>query len=111
MVRAAAKNFNDVTVISSLKQYDELINELNKNNGSTSLKFREKMSQEAFSETAYYDSLIADYFNKINNTYFPQKKIFHSELIKKLRYGENPHQKSAIYSLDNSLNLNQLWGI
>ena len=110
MVRAAAKNYNDVTVITSLNQYDELINELKKNDGSTSLEFRKKMAQEAFSETAYYDSLIADYFNKINNTYFPQKKIFHSELIKKLRYGENPHQKSAIYSLDNSLNLNQLHG-
>jgi len=110
MVRAAAKNYNDVTVITSLNQYDELINELKKNDGSTSLEFRKKMAQEAFSETAYYDSLIADYFNKITNTYFPQKKIFHSELIKKLRYGENPHQKSAIYSLDNSLNLNQLHG-
>ena len=110
MVRAAAKNYSDVTVITSLNQYDELINELKKNDGSTSLEFRKKMAQEAFSETAYYDSLIADYFNKITNTYFPQKKIFHSELIKKLRYGENPHQKSAIYSLDNSLNLNQLHG-
>ena len=102
MVRAAAKNYNDVTVITSLNQYDELINELKKNDGSTSLEFRKKMSQEAFSETAYYDSLIADYFNKINNTHFPQKKIFHSKLIENLRYGENPHQKSAIYSLDDS---------
>ena len=110
MVRAAAKNYNDVTVITSLNQYDELINEIKKNNGSTSLEFRKKMSQEAFSETAYYDSLIADYFNKINNTPFPQKKIFHSKLIENLRYGENPHQKSAIYSLDDSLNLNQLNG-
>ena len=110
MVRAAAKNYNDVTVITSLNQYDELINELKKNDGSTSLEFRKKMSQEAFSETAYYDSLIADYFNKINNTHFPQKKIFHSKLIDNLRYGENPHQKSAIYSLGDSLNLNQLNG-
>ena len=75
MVRAAAKNYNDVTVITSLNQYDEFINELKKNNGSTSLEFRKKMSQEAFSETAYYDSLIANYFNKINNNYFPKKNI------------------------------------
>ena len=101
MVRAAAKNYNDVTVITSLNQYDEFINELKKNNGSTSLEFRKKMSQEAFSETAYYDSLIANYFNKINKNYFPEKKIFHSHLIKQLRYGENPHQKSAIYSLND----------
>ena len=110
MVRAAAKNYNDVTVITSLNQYDELINELKKNNGSTSLEFRKKMSQEAFSETAYYDSLIANYFNKINKDYFPEKKIFHSRLIKQLRYGENPHQRSAIYSLNGSLNLEQLHG-
>ena len=68
------------------------------------------MSQDAFSETAYYDSLIANYFNKININYFPQKKIFHSKIIEKLRYGENPHQKSAIYSLDGPLNLNQFHG-
>ena len=110
MVRAAAKNYNDVTVITSLSQYDELINELKKKNGSTSLEFRKKMSQEAFSETAYYDSLIANYFNKINKNYFPEKKIFHSRLIKQLRYGENPHQRSAIYSLNDSLNLEQLHG-
>ena len=110
MVRAAAKNYNDVTVITSLNQYDELINELKKNKGSTSLEFRKKMSQKAFSETAYYDSLIANYFNKINKDYFPEKKIFHSHLIKQLRYGENPHQRSAIYSLNGSLNLKQLHG-
>ena len=110
MVRAAAKNYNDVTVITSLNQYSEFINELKKNNGSTSLEFRKKMSQEAFSETAYYDSLIANYFNRINNNYFPKKKIFHSHLIKQLRYGENPHQRSAIYSLNGSLNLKQLHG-
>jgi phosphoribosylaminoimidazolecarboxamide formyltransferase/IMP cyclohydrolase len=68
------------------------------------------MSQEAFSETAYYDSLIANYFNRINNEYFPKKRLFHSHLIKQLRYGENPHQRSAIYSLNGSLNLEQLHG-
>ena len=110
MVRAAAKNYDNVTVITSLNQYDKLIFELTKNNGSTTLEFRKKLSQDAFSETAYYDSLVANYFNKINADHFPTKKTFHSKLIKNLRYGENPHQKSAIYSLDNSLNLNQLHG-
>ena len=64
MVRAAAKNYNDVIVITRPKQYNELIKELNSNNGSTSLDFRQKMSEEAFNETAYYDALIANYFNK-----------------------------------------------
>ena len=110
MVRAAAKNYNDITVISSTNKYEDLINQLKKNNGSTTLDFRKKMSEYAFSETAYYDSLIANYFNRITNNFFPEKKIFQSKLIEKLRYGENPHQKSAIYSMENSLNLIQLNG-
>ena len=94
MVRAAAKNFNDVTVITSQNQYIELIDELKRNHGSTSLNFRKKMSSVAFSETAYYDSLIANYFNNLTNNFF-QKKVTHSTLVKRLRYGENPHQQSG----------------
>ena len=110
MVRAAAKNYNDVTVITSPKQYEKLINELNSNKGSTSLSFREKMSEEAFSETAYYDALISDYFNKMSKNFFPQKKVFFSNLVEKLRYGENPHQESAIYSKTNKLDISQIHG-
>ncbi len=110
MVRAAAKNYKDVTVVTSILQYDKLINQLNKNKGSTTLEFRKALSQNAFSETAYYDSLVADYFNKIVDDNFPKKKIIHSTLIEKLRYGENPHQKSAIYTNDSSLRLKQLQG-
>ncbi len=110
MVRSAAKNYNDVTVITSSKQYSELIDELKKNNGSTNLKFREKLSQIAFSETAYYDAVISNYFNKITKTHFPEKKILHLNLIDQLRYGENPHQKSAIYARDAKMDLKQLHG-
>ena len=77
MVRSAAKNYKDVTVITSSEQYAELVDELNKYNGSTSLKFREKLSAIAFSETAYYESVISDYFNKITKTIFPKKKVLH----------------------------------
>ncbi len=110
MVRAAAKNYEDVTVITSSTQYDELIKELLKFKGSTSHDFRQKMSQAAFAETAYYDSLISNYFNKITNDNFPEKKILHGNLIEKLRYGENPHQESAIYSQNKFLNIKQLHG-
>ena len=110
MVRAAAKNYNDVTVITSSDQYDDLINELIKLKGSTSQNFRKRMSQIAFSETAYYDALISNYFNKITNNFFPKKKIIYGNLIEKLRYGENPHQESAIYSQNNFLNIKQLHG-
>ena len=110
MVRAAAKNYNDVTVITSSFQYSNLINELEKNNGSTSLEFRERMSLEAFSETAYYDAVISNYFNEIKKNNFPQKKVFYGNLIEKLRYGENPHQESAIYSKTKGLNIEQIHG-
>ncbi len=110
MVRAAAKNYRDVTVITSIDQYSELIKQLRSNKGSTSLDFRKKMSQSAFSETAYYDSVISDYFNKISNTYFPQKKIVYGNLIEKLRYGENPHQESAFYSKKKDLRIKKIHG-
>jgi len=110
MVRAAAKNYNYVTVITSSNQYDELINEIEENKGSTSIEFKEKMSLEAFSETAYYDAVIANYFNKIKQNNFPKKKIIYGNLIEKLRYGENPHQESAIYSKTENLNIKQVYG-
>ena len=110
MVRAAAKNYNDVTIITSIEQYPELIDQLKINKGSTTLEFRKKMSQIAFSETAYYDSVISNYFNKISNIHFPQKKIIHGNLIEKLRYGENPHQESAIYSDGNDLKISKIHG-
>ena len=110
MVRAAAKNYNDVTTLTSLDQYPNLINQLNKNNGSTSLEFRKKMSQIAFTETAYYDSFDSKLLLIKSQIITFQKKIFHSKFIEKLRYGENPHQQSAIYSLGSSLNLSQLHG-
>ncbi len=110
MVRAAAKNYNDVTVITSSNQYDELIQELKKYKGYTSLNFRKKLASIAFAETAFYDSVISNYFNKITNINFPQKKVIHGNLVNQLRYGENPHQFSAIYSSNSNLNLNQIHG-
>ena len=110
LVRAAAKNYNDVAVITSSNQYDELISEIEKSEGSTSLEFREKMSLEAFSETAYYDAVISSYFNKIKKNNFPKKKVIYGNLIEKLRYGENPHQESAIYSKTRNLNIKQIHG-
>ena len=110
MVRSAAKNYQDVTVITSSDQYEELIEELKRNKGSTSLEFREKLSRIAFTETAYYDSVISDYFNKKTNIIFPKKRVFHANLIETLRYGENPHQEGGIYSKNRSMKINQIHG-
>ena len=110
LARAAAKNFNDVTVITNIEQYKGLIEELNKNKGSTGLMYRKKLSEEAFGQTAYYDTTVTNYFTRETKIKFPEKKIFYGNLIEKLRYGENPHQEAAIYSLDKSLNIIQLHG-
>ncbi|MDA9650794.1 bifunctional phosphoribosylaminoimidazolecarboxamide formyltransferase/IMP cyclohydrolase [Candidatus Pelagibacter sp.] len=110
MVRSAAKNYQDVTIITSSNQYKELIDELKKNKGSTNLEFREKLSRIAFTETAYYDSVISNYFNKISNTFFAEKKVFHANLIETPRYGENPHQKSGIYSKNLDMKIKQIHG-
>ena len=110
LVRSAAKNYSDVTVITNIDQYSELIDELQKNKGSTSIEFRQKLSEEAFTETAYYDSVITNYFNSLSKNNFPKKKLIYGNLIEKLRYGENPHQKAAIYSYNKSLEIKQLHG-
>ena len=110
MVRSAAKNYKDVTVVTSPEQYTGLIDELNKYKGSTSLHFRERLSRIAFTETAYYDSTISNYFNKISNTNFPKKRVLHGNLIQTLRYGENPHQESGIYSKKSEMDIKQIHG-
>ena len=110
MVRAAAKNYNFVTVVTKVDQYSKLIKELNFNNGGTSLKFRQEMSEAAFFETAYYDSVISEYFNTLSLNKFPTRKILYGNLIEKLRYGENPHQSGALYSKKKNLNIKQLSG-
>jgi len=113
MVRAAAKNFNNVSIITNKSDYKYLIKEMKENKGSTTLKFRELMSGEAFGLTAYYDSMIANWFNKKSNIKFPDRKTIFGKRLNYLRYGENPHQKSSIYISDyedKELGLKQLNG-
>jgi len=110
LVRAAAKNFNDVTVITSTNDYDNLKKEMNMNKGCTSIKFREHMSSKAFNLTAYYDSVISNWLNDKLSIKFPEKKTIHGKLIERLRYGENPHQKGHFYASSNNLNIKKLHG-
>ena len=113
LVRAAAKNFKNVTIITNKNDYENLIEELIKNKGSTSLKFREIMSSKAFGLTAYYDAMISNWFNKKLKIEFPERKTIFGRRLKKLRYGENPHQESSIYVSDYndmSLGFEQLNG-
>jgi len=113
MVRSAAKNFKDVLIITNKNDYSDLINEIKKNKGSTTLNFREYMSSKAFGLTAYYDAMIANWFNQKLNINFPERKTFFGRRYKNLRYGENPHQKGSIYINnynDKELGLKQLGG-
>ena len=113
MVRAAAKNFNNVTIITNKNDYSDLVQELKKNKGKTSLKFREIMSSKAFGLTAYYDAMIANWFNNKLKIKFPERKTIFGRRLKKLRYGENPHQEGSIYVNDyndRELNFAQLHG-
>ena len=113
LVRAAAKNFNNVTIITNKNDYKPLIEELEKNKGKTSVKFREFMSSKAFGLTAYYDAMIANWFNNKLNIRFPERKTIFGRKLSSLRYGENPHQESSIYVSDyddKKLNLKQLHG-
>ena len=100
LVRAAAKNFKNVTIITNKDDYESLIGELEALKGKTSLKFREFMSSKAFGLTAYYDAMIANWFNKKLKIEFPERKTIFGRRLQKLRYGENPHQQSSLYVSD-----------
>jgi len=110
LIRAAAKNHNDVTVISDIGDYSKLIKELKINKGATSINFRKFMSAKAFGLTAYYDSVIANWLNNQINIKFPEKKTIHGTFMKNLRYGENPHQQGCLYTTTGNLGIKKLHG-
>jgi len=110
LIRSAAKNFNDVTVISNIEDYSLLLNELKTNKGSTSINFRKIMSSKAFGITAYYDSIISNFLNSTLKIKFPEKITIGGKLKETLRYGENPHQEGSIYSTVNNPGLEKIYG-
>ena len=110
LIRAAAKNFSDVTVISNIEDYTALVKELKIFKGSTSINFRKHMSAKAFDLTAYYDSIISNYLNTKLKINFPKKKTISGTLLENLRYGENPHQKGSLYKISDGLNLKKING-
>lgn len=96
MLRSAAKNFNDVTVVVDANDYDLIISEI-REHGNTTLKTRQMLAGKVFNHTAAYDAMIANYFNEINEVEVPEKLTVTYDLKQTLRYGENPHQKAAFY--------------
>jgi len=96
MLRSAAKNFNDVTVVVDAKDYELVLDEL-KSGGDTTLTTRQRLAGKVFNHTAAYDAMIAGYFNAVNDVGVPEKLTKTYELVQGLRYGENPHQAAAFY--------------
>lgn len=94
LIRAAAKNYNDVCIVASRDKYADLLELLNNKNGLTNTADRKKMAAAAFTECAHYDVAIADYFAASE-----ESDAFQLSVNKKnsLRYGENPHQDAAYY--------------
>ncbi|MCL2711675.1 MAG: bifunctional phosphoribosylaminoimidazolecarboxamide formyltransferase/IMP cyclohydrolase [Methanomassiliicoccaceae archaeon] len=97
MIRAAAKNYDSVAVITNSDQYDEVIEQL-KENGSLNKEILSKLMAEAFIATANYDAMIAKTMFKEFCEGFPRSLPIPSEKVMDLRYGENPNQKAAFYS-------------
>ena len=101
MIRAAAKNYKYVTVVMDPSDYSKVLEEL-KSKGETSIELRRALARKVFQYTAYYDSLIANYFNSLDSIGFPDIMTFSFKDKQSLRYGENPHQKAAFYKeIDN----------
>ena len=99
MVRSAAKNFNDVIIVTDVADYDDVLDAL-KNNKNT-LEFRRDLMIKAYSHTASYDAMIANYMNKRFNNGFGDKHFIVGSKVFDTRYGENPHQKGALYEFDS----------
>jgi len=98
MVRSAAKNFESVIVVTDPKDYEKVIDALK--NGKNTLEFRRDLMIKAFEHTANYDATIANYMNKRFNDGFGQKQFIVGDKVFNTRYGENPHQKGALYQFE-----------
>jgi phosphoribosylaminoimidazolecarboxamide formyltransferase/IMP cyclohydrolase len=93
LIRAAAKNFQDVVIIPSVKQYASFLEIISTQNGATSLEQRQHFAGEAFHVSSHYDTMIHHYFVQNNSPYL-KLSVENSEA---LRYGENPHQKGQFF--------------
>ena len=98
MVRSAAKNHAYVTIVTDPADYDNLIAELEESGGKTSYDFRRKCAAKAYSATAAYDSMISQWFAFADQQQlFPDMLAVNGNRVTELRYGENPHQRAALY--------------
>jgi phosphoribosylaminoimidazolecarboxamide formyltransferase / IMP cyclohydrolase len=97
MIRAAAKNHDDVAVVVESQDYQAVLDELAANQGATTLTLRRRLAAKAYARTAAYDAAISNWFANELKTEAPDFRAFGGRLIQALRYGENPHQSAAFY--------------
>ncbi len=97
MIRAAAKNHDDVAVVVEPQDYPAVLDELAANQGATTRILRRRLAAKAYARTAAYDAAISNWFARELKTDAPDFRAFGGRLIQPLRYGENPHQTAAFY--------------
>jgi phosphoribosylaminoimidazolecarboxamide formyltransferase/IMP cyclohydrolase len=97
MIRAAAKNHADVTVVVEATDYAAVLDELTAHAGMTSLELRQRLAAKAYARTAAYDAAISNWFAETLKNDAPDYRAFGGRLLQPLRYGENPHQSAAFY--------------
>lgn len=100
MIRAGAKNFAHVTILTDPNQYKDFITEYRQNK-SVSYSSRQKLARSAFQHTADYDAAISTWFNQLEELDTPEQLTFSLPKAAGLRYGENPHQKASVYGDQN----------
>ena len=98
MIRAAAKNHRDVTVLVDAGDYAALLDELAAQDGQTSFALRRALAQKAFARTAAYDAAISNWLAEVSGTAAPPYRAIGGKLVQAMRYGENPHQPAAFYA-------------
>jgi phosphoribosylaminoimidazolecarboxamide formyltransferase / IMP cyclohydrolase len=97
MIRAAAKNHGDVTVVVEPTDYEKVLDEMARHKGMVSLELRKRLAAKAYARTAAYDAAISNWFAGALHDEAPDYRAFGGRLIQLLRYGENPHQRAAFY--------------
>jgi phosphoribosylaminoimidazolecarboxamide formyltransferase/IMP cyclohydrolase len=97
MIRAAAKNHADVTVVVEPADYEKVLGEMAQHGGMVSLELRKKLAAKAYARTAAYDAAISNWFADTLHDEAPDYRAFGGKLVEALRYGENPHQSAAFY--------------
>jgi phosphoribosylaminoimidazolecarboxamide formyltransferase/IMP cyclohydrolase len=110
MVRSAAKNFNDVLIVTNVADYSAVLEALESK--TDTIEFRRDLMIKAFEHTASYDAMIANYMNKRFNSGFGEYQFITGKKSFQTRYGENPHQQGALYEFDSHFtdNFKQLKG-